>query len=189
MSSRTDIGREEALELLEENLGNINLRRHCLATEAVMRRVAPRSGGDPELWGLTGLLHDLDYERTSDDFSRHGMVTAEMLEGRLPEEALRAIRAHNAEHTGVRRESDLEHLLAAGESLTGLIVATALVYPDRKIAGVKPKSVLKRMRMSAFARSVPRETIRECEQAGWELRDFVTEALEAMKGISDDLGL
>lgn len=183
------IERSEALTLLRENLDNENLVRHCLATEAVMRALAVDRGEDPDLWGLTGLLHDLDYEMTSDSHERHGLVGAGMLQGRLPEEHLRAIRAHNGENNGVRRETELEHLLAAGESITGLIVAVALVYPDRKLEPVKPKSVTKRMRMTAFARSVPRETIMECEEAGYDLDRFVRIALDAMKGIAGDIGL
>ncbi|MFO8183775.1 MAG: HDIG domain-containing protein [Candidatus Aegiribacteria sp.] len=183
------IDREEALELLRSRLDNENLVRHSLATEAVMRKLAEDRGEDAELWGLTGLLHDLDYEDTSDDHSRHGLETAEMLRGRLPEECLQAIRAHNAENNGTERTSDFERLLAAGESITGLIVAVALVYPDRKLAPVKPKSVTKRMRMTAFARSVPRGTIRECEQAGYDLGRFVNLSLDAMKAIAGDIGL
>lgn len=183
------IGREEALELLKSKLDNENLVRHSLATEAVMRKLAEDRGENAELWGLAGLLHDLDYEETSEDHSRHGLVTAEILAGRLPEECLQAIRAHNAENNGTERTSDFDHLLAAGESITGLIVAVALVYPDRKLAPVKPKSVTKRMRMTAFARSVPRETIMECEQAGYDLGRFVNLSLDAMKAIAGDIGL
>ena len=183
------IERQEALELLKDNLQNENLVKHCLASEAVMRKLASHRGRNTEVWGLTGLLHDLDYRLTAEDPSRHGLAAAEMLEGKLPKESLRAIKAHNQDYTGIKRESDFEHLLAAGESLTGLIVAVALVYPGKKLAPVKVKSVTKRMRMKAFARSVPRETIKECEKAGYELREFVELALEAMKEISDDLGL
>ena len=117
------ISREEALELLGSNLGNINLVRHCLATEAVMRKLAEDKDRDTEVWGLAGLLHDLDYELTSDDHSKHALVGAEMLDGRLPEEALHAIRSHNSENNGTSRESEMDHLLAAAESITGLIVA------------------------------------------------------------------
>lgn len=183
------INRTKALELLDLNLKNLNLIRHCLATEAVMRNLAEDRENDPDLWGITGLLHDLDYELTSDNPSKHGMVTAEMLADFLPEESIHAIRSHNAEHTGIERSSDFDYLLAAGESITGLIVAVALVYPDRKLASVKPKSILKRMNMSAFARSVPRDTIRECSKAGYELDEFVMLALDAMKGIAEDIGL
>jgi putative nucleotidyltransferase with HDIG domain len=181
--------RAEALELLETHLGNINLIRHCLASEAVLRALAEDRGEDPDLWGITGLLHDIDYELTSNDPVKHGMVAAEMLADYLPSESIHAIQSHNALHTGIERASDFDHLLAAGESITGLIVAVALVYPDRKLASVKTKSVLKRMNMSAFARSVPRDTIRECSKAGYDLDVFVALALDAMKGIAENIGL
>ena len=185
----TLISREKALELLEENLGNRNLIRHCLAAEAVMRKLAEDREEDIDLWGITGLLHDLDYEKTVDDPARHALVTASMLDGELPEEAIHAIKSHNSENNGVERSSDFDYLLAAGESITGLIVAVALVYPDKKIQPVKLKSVLKRMNMTAFARSVPRETIRDCSKAGYELDEFVRLSLEAMKGIASEIGL
>lgn len=185
----TLISREKALELLEENLSNRNLIRHCLAAEAVMRTLAEGRGEDIDLWGVTGLLHDLDYEKTVDDPARHALVTASMLNGHLPEESIQAIKSHNYENNGVERTSDFDYLLAAGESITGLIVAVALVYPDKKLQPVKLKSVLKRMNMTAFARSVPRDTIRECSKAGYDLDEFVRLALEAMKGIASDIGL
>ncbi len=185
----TIISRDKALELLEENLGNRNLIRHCLAAEAVMRALAEDRGEDADLWGITGLLHDLDYEKTVDDHKNHGLVSAGMLEGLLPQESITAIESHNYENNGVERVSDIDYLLAAGESITGLIVAVALVYPDKILQPVKLKSVLKRMNMSAFARSVPRETIRDCSKAGYELDEFVRLSLEAMKGIASEIGL
>lgn len=183
------ISREEALELLRNQLKNVNLQRHCLATEAIMRALAIQRGEDEDVWGLAGLLHDLDYEQTEDSPPDHGIRGAEMLEGLLPPEALQAIRAHNSEHTGVQRESDLDHLLAAAESLTGLITATALVYPGRELAPVKVRSVTKRMGKSGFARSVNRDNIRECEKAGYDLKGFVDISLKAMKSIASELGL
>ena len=185
----TFINRKKAIELLKENLSNRNLIRHSLAAEAVMRKLAEDRGEDIDLWGITGLLHDLDYEKTVDDPARHALVTASMLEGQLPEEAVHAIKSHNSENNGVERSSDFDYLLAAGESITGLIVAVALVYPDKKIQPVKLKSVLKRMNMTAFARSVPRETIRDSSKAGYELDEFVRLSLEAMKGIASEIGL
>ncbi len=185
----TIITRDKALNLLEDNLKNRNLIRHCLASEAVMRTLAFDRGEDIDLWGITGLLHDLDYEKTVDDPARHALVTASMLDGELPEEAIHAIKSHNSENNGIERSSDFDYLLAAGESITGLIVAVALVYPDKKIQPVKLKSVLKRMNMTAFARSVPRETIRDCSKAGYELDEFARLSLEAMKGIASEIGL
>ncbi|MBN1434986.1 HDIG domain-containing protein [Candidatus Fermentibacterales bacterium] len=185
------ITRERALTWLSECISNTNLIKHCLATEAIMRKLAldQERPGEEEVWAMTGLLHDLDYEKTENDFSRHGVETAGMLEGLLPDEAIRAIRSHNAENNGFARSTVFDHLLAASENLTGLITATALVQSDRKLSGVEPASVIRKMGKSGFARSVSRDCIRECEKAGYSLEDFVAISLEAMKEISDELGL
>lgn len=182
--------REEALELLREHVQNENLIKHCLATEAIMRKMAERVGEDPEKWGLTGLLHDLDFETTKDSPQEHTKGTVSILgDRRFPEDSLHAIREHNAEALGIPRESKFGIALACSETITGLIVATALVYPDKKLASVKPKSVRKRMRETAFARKVNREIIRECERIGVPLEEFVDLSLSAMKDVADVLGL
>lgn len=181
--------RDEALRMLEENVSAQNLRYHCLATEAIMRALAADRGEDQDVWGLAGLLHDIDFEETGDTPERHGQVAAEMLRGLLPEEAVRAVVAHNAECNGSERETDFEHLLSAAESVTGLISATALIYPERKLAPVKAKSVVKRMTKTGFARAVNRDSIRECTEAGYELDVFVRLALDSMKEIAEDIGL
>jgi len=183
------ITREEAMELLCSNLSQAHLRRHCMATAAIMRELATLRGEDADLWEVAGLLHDLDFERTEATPERHGLETADLLEGRLPETAIHAIVSHNSENNGVPRETDFDRLLTAAESVTGLISATALIYPDRRLAPVEPSSVVKRMGKSGFARTVSREGIRECEAAGMPLDRFVAVALEAMKSISDELGL
>ncbi len=186
--------REQARALLEEHMTSDVLIKHCLASEAVMRAVAARLGRDPDLWGVAGLLHDLDYESTKDDPSQHGQKTTEILEERagthpLPAEALQAIREHNAENLGIERASEFGKALTASETITGLVVATALVYPDKKLASVKVKSITKRMKEKAFARNVNRNHIRVCEEIGIPLKDFAALSLEAMRGISDALGL
>ena len=183
--------RDEALRILHENLRNENLRKHCYATEAVMRSLARARGEDEDLWGLTGLLHDLDLELTENDMSRHGDVAAGLLEERgAPAQMVEAVRMHNAEGLGLgERKTVLQHSLAASETLTGLIVAAALVRPDKKLAGVKVSSLRKRMKEKAFARGARREVMMECEQAGFELDEFLALALEAMQDISDQLGL
>jgi putative nucleotidyltransferase with HDIG domain len=183
------LSREEALKLLEQNVSQINLRRHCLATAVIMKALALERGAEAALWEITGLLHDLDFEKTEAEPARHGLDTVEMLRGLLPEEALQAIASHNCENNGVARKTDFDRLLTAAECVTGLITATALVYPDRRIALVESSSVTKRMGKSGFARAVNRDGIRECEQAGIALEPFVSSALQAMKTISDDLGL
>lgn len=181
--------RDEALEMLRLGVANVNLRRHCLATGAIMRALARVRGEDEDIWEITGLLHDLDYEETESSPEIHGLKTAERLEGLLPPEYIDAIRAHNCENNGHARKTDLDRLLTAAECVTGLITATALVYPDRRIAPVEPRAVVKRMTKTGFARSVSREGILECEKAGWSLDDFVALSLDAMKSISEDLGL
>jgi putative nucleotidyltransferase with HDIG domain len=183
--------REEALELLHENLKAENLRKHCYATEAVMRRLARDLGEDEELWGLAGLLHDLDLEICGNDMSAHGETAARLLAERgVPPEVVEAVRMHNAEGLGLgERATVFQHALAAAETVTGLIVAAALVLPEKKLSGVKVKSLRKRMKEKAFARGARREVIMECEQAGFDLDRFLSLALEAMQEISDRLGL
>ena len=182
--------RDEALALLNEHLHAENLIKHSLATEAIMRALARKLDCDEERWGLAGLLHDLDFEETRDDPSRHGLRTAELLaEKEVDNDIIDAIEAHNAEELGGERTSPFDHALAAAESITGLIVATALVYPDQKLASVKPESILKRMQKKDFARGVSRDTIRECEKLGIDLPSFAALSLEAMQGIAGELGL
>ena len=182
--------REEAYRLVQEYLSAGNLIKHCLAAEAIMRGLARRLGEDEEAWGLAGLLHDLDFEETKDTPERHALRTAEVLGGQgVDEEIIGAIKAHNGEELGIERRTAFEHALAAAETVTGLIVATALVYPDKKLASVKVSSVTKRMKKKDFARAVNRETIMECEQLGLSLNEFVELCLDAMRGISEELGL
>lgn len=154
-----------------------------------MRAIARELGEDEDKWGLTGLLHDLDAELTAGNPNEHGLQTRELLKGKIDEECIQAIVMHNEEATGLPRNNKFEHALAAGETITGLITATALVYPDKRLASVKCKSISKRMKQKAFAASVNRENIMECEQAGIPLDRFVEISLSAMQQISDDLGL
>lgn len=182
--------RDEALDLLDEHLPADNLRKHCIATEAIMRRLAGEFGEDEETWGLAGLLHDIDFEQTHDQPERHAVVAGGILrEAGVSDEIVEAIRYHNAEALGLQRSSRFHHALAAAETITGLIVATALVYPDRKLASVKASSVRKRMKKKDFARAVSREIIMECEEFDVPLDRFVEMSLEAMRGVSEDLGL
>lgn len=184
------ISREDALTLLRDHVQNDNLIKHCLATEAIMRRLAERLGEDVEKWAATGLLHDLDFESTKDAPHEHTVTTVAVLrEKGFPEDALLAIREHNAQALGIPRESQFGIALACAETVTGLVVATALVYPDKKLASVKPKSIRKRMRESAFARNVNRDIICECERIGVSLDDFIELSLSAMQSIAGELGL
>jgi putative nucleotidyltransferase with HDIG domain len=182
--------REEAEALLKRHVKNQRMLDHSYASEAVLRALAQRLGQDEEKWGLAGLLHDIDIEAVGGDLSRHGNEAERILgqEG-LDPEIVDAVKMHNEAACGKQRQTEFQHALAAGETVTGMIVATALVYPDKKIAGVKVKSITKRMKEKAFAASVNRDTIRECEKIGLSLDEFVEISLRAMQGIADRLGL
>lgn len=182
--------RDEALVLLRTHVTNENLLRHSLAAEAVMRALARRLGRNEEAWGLSGLLHDLDVELTDGDLAVHGNETARILDERgVAPEVIDAIVMHNERASGKKRCDEFQHALAAAETITGLITATALVYPERRLSSVKVKSVVKRMKERAFAASVNRDHILECEAIGVPLDEFAALALEAMRGISGELGL
>lgn len=192
MSTGTDAGisRDDAIALLKTHLKNEKMISHSLAAEAVMRALADKFEEDRHLWGLAGLLHDLDYEITGEDSATHGLKTARLLEGSGVSPVLaEVIKKHNAEGLGLTRSTRFEFALTCAETITGMIVATALVYPDRKISSVKPKSVTKRMHTKHFARAVSRERIMECEKMGMPLQDFVALSLEAMTGIAEEIGL
>ena len=183
------ISRQEAIELLESHIKAENMRKHCLASEAVLRAVARRLGKNEDEYGLAGLLHDIDVEITNADPKTHGPYAEKILKGKVSDEMLDAIVMHNEMATGLPRTNIFQHALAAGETITGLITATALVYPDKKLASVKPKSVTKRMKQKAFAASVKRENILECEEIGIPINEFAELSLNAMRTISDELGL
>lgn len=184
------IERDEALALVREHISNDNLVNHCLASEAVLRAMARRLGHDEEQWGLAGLLHDLDAE-TEPDLATHTTRTVKILRDRgVDKEIIEAIRLHNlAAHPGESRTTPLQISLAAGETITGLVTAAALVRPEKKLALVKAKSVTKRYKEKAFARGANREIIAECEQVGIPLADFCALSLGAMQEIAGDLGL
>ena len=175
---------------LRAHVSNEKTIIHCLASEAVMRALARRMGEDEDRWGLTGLLHDVDVEVTNSDPKVHALKAEELLaDFGLDEEMIDAIRMHNDQATGLPRSTPFQHALAAGETITGLIYATTLVYPDQKIASVKYKSVRKRMKEKAFAASVNRDHILECEKIGIPLDEFIQLSVDAMKEISGDIGL
>ena len=182
--------RDEALALLRRHMTADALIKHCLASEAIMRHLARRLGEDEESWALAGLLHDIDFEETKDAPARHTLRAEEILrEAGVSGDIIDAIKGHNAESLGFQRSTRFQHALACAETITGLIVATALVYPDKKLASVKPESVVKRMKKKDFARNVNRGVILECETLGLSLDAFAALSLEAMQGIAGDLGL
>jgi len=183
------ISREEAVKLLQENVKSDNMLKHSYASEAVLRALAKRLSKNVEEWGIAGLLHDIDVEITNADPLIHGPYAEKLLKGIVSDEMLDAIIMHNEIATGKERNTEFQHALAAGETITGLITAVTLVYPDKKIASIKTKSVTKRMRQKAFAASVKRENILECEKIGIPLNEFAELSVNAMQNISEILGL
>jgi uncharacterized protein len=184
------ITRDRAMEFMEQYLTVDSMRKHSLASEAIMRELAPRFGADQDQWGLIGLLHDLDYNETKDQMERHTVLTAEILEANgVDQSIIEPIKYHNAENLGLTRKEPVHFALTAAETITGMLVAASLVHPDKKIASVQPKSVKKRMKAKEFARSVNRDHILLCEKLGIPLEDFITISLKAMSEISDELGL
>jgi putative nucleotidyltransferase with HDIG domain len=184
------MNRDEAVALLKQHIQDERMLNHSYAAEAVMRALARRLGQDEEKWGLAGLLHDVDLELVRGDLTVHGIEAARILtEKGVDPEIVEAVKRHNEMAAGAKRETAFQHALAAGETITGLISATAMVYPDKKLASVKAKSIVKRMKEKAFAASVNRETILECERIGIPIDEFAAIALAAMQDISEQLGL
>jgi putative nucleotidyltransferase with HDIG domain len=183
------IDRESAWCLLTEFTQSESLRKHALSVEACMRSYARKLGGDEELWGVVGLLHDFDYDKypSLDDHPYRGN---EILKERgYPEEIRKAIMSH-AEYTGVTRDTPMEKTLFACDELAGFITAVALVKPGKSLAEVDAKSVRKRMKDKAFARKVNRDEIANgALDMGVDLEGHITFCIEALKSIADKLGL
>ncbi len=179
--------REDAFKLLSERLKNKNLFKHCLAVEACLKTLARRLGEDEEIWALAGLLHDVDYEETSADPTRHGLVGADLLEKMgLEDQIVYAVKVHSG-HLPPR--SKLDWALFSTDPLTGLIVASALMHPDKKLSALDVDFIGRRFKEKRFAAGANREQITACKNLGMELDEFVKVCLEGMQGISEELGL
>lgn len=195
------ITREEALTILHSNMESQNLRRHCYAVEAVMKALANYFKKDEEKWGIVGLLHDGDYEKTKSTPEKHTLLMVDWLKeaGETDPEILDAILTHNYAHlvdpeignkTAKAPETELEWSLYCCDELTGLIVAVSLVRPDKRISSVTVETIMKKWKEKSFAAGVNRKQIEMCEEKlNIPLKEFIGIALEAMQGISEDLGL
>jgi putative nucleotidyltransferase with HDIG domain len=181
------MNREEALNLIKSKVKGKNLVKHMLAVEAIMRRLAQHFNEDEKMWGLTGLLHDLDYDETVDHFDQHSVLTCEWLkEYNLDEKILYAIKAHPKK---VEPKSKMDWALFATDPLSGLIVAAALMHPTKKLKNVNVEFVLNRFKEKRFAAGANREDINACENMGLSLEEFIRLALEGMQSIDETLGL
>lgn len=187
--TNTNLDRNQAWKLLTKHLKNKNLRKHCLAVEATMRAFARRFGKDQQKWGICGLLHDIDWEETKNEPEKHALKGAEILKkAGYQEDIVRAVKVHN-HMLELKPETPMEKTLWAVDELTGLVVATALVHPN-KLADVTSESVLKKMDEKAFAKGVNRKVIRKgAKLIDLELEDEIKITLKAMKSIKDKLEL
>lgn len=181
--------RDLAINLLNKHVSNSRMIAHSLASEAVMIALAEKLNFDSNNWGFAGLLHDIDVELTNANPLTHGTKARELIvEIGLEDEVIEAIELHNEDSTVISRHKVMHHALAAAETICGLIFATAMVYPDKKISSVKPKSVVKRMKEKHFAASVKRDNILECEKIGINIHDFAELSVNALIPIEKLLG-
>ncbi len=193
------MSRSEAYQLLTKYLKNKNLIKHSLACEAAMKALykhltpqEKQNDSDENTWGITGLLHDIDYEVAQKEnlLEKHGVLLFERNEIELPNAITHAIKAHNFHETNVMPESKMDWAIVTADRLTGLIVAAALVTPEKKIASLTTASVMKRFKEKSFAKGANRESIKLCEtKLNIPLETFVGITLTAMQSISSDIGL
>jgi putative nucleotidyltransferase with HDIG domain len=180
------ISREESLALVKEHVKNKNLVNHMVAVGAIMKGLAEHYGEDPALWEAVGILHDIDYENFGEDFAMHGAKSAEMVKDLLPEYAVNAILRHNP-LTGNEAETRFDIALLAADAISGMVVANALVRPN-KMKGMKAKSIKKRMKDKSFARQISRENIMRCEGIGLSFSEFATIAIKSMQSVASEIG-
>ncbi len=184
------MNRDQAWELVQQKVKGQFLRMHLLAAEAIMRALARKFGQDEELWGLAGLTHDIDWELTEPTPEQHSIIGSGWLkEAGFPPEVVEAVRVHNHTH-GFAPKTLMEKALWCAEELTGLIVACALVQPDKKLTSVKPESVLKKFKSKSFAAGVNRDIIaRRQDMIGVSLEELIGIELTAMQEVAQSLGL
>ncbi len=183
------MNKEEVLRKIREHVSNDKIILHMIAVSAIMKAMARNLGKNESIWELAGLLHDIDYEITKNEPSKHGLEAERILGGSIPPDVVRAIKSHNFENTGVQPESDMEKALIAADAASGLVIAAALVMPNKKLEEVSVETLRKKFKQKDFARNVSRERIIFCEQAGLPLDDFLELSLKALKEISKELGL
>lgn len=189
MTTGTLPSREQALALLHEWVANVNLRKHCYAVEAAMRAYATKYGEDAERWGITGLVHDFDWERHP-SAELHPVKGVEVLRAAgWPDDVCEAILGH-ATHTGVARTSPMAKTLFACDELSGFLVACTLVTPEKKLTGVAVESVRKKLKSAGFARNVNRDDILNgAAELGVDLDEHIAFVKDAMLTIAPELGL
>lgn len=190
------INKQQADQLVAQNITNQITKYHLLESEAIMRALAKHFGENEEEWGIIGLLHDIDWDLTKANPKEHLVKAPGILKpAGASDELINAIVSHGYGQSACgapqdrERQTKLEHSLAAAETLTGIVVASALVQPDKKLASVSPQSLLKKFKSKSFAANCNREIIMECEKIGLTLEQFLEIGLKALQSISDKIGL
>ncbi len=179
--------RSEAIELVRAHVESRNLVNHMIATGAVMRSLAKKLGYDSELWEVAGILHDYDYPETKDTPEKHGVISVQLLKDYdLPQDVYDAILAHCDKKT---REKPIEKAIYAADPTTGFIVAAALIRPEKKLEPLNVEFLMKKFKQKAFAKGASREQMQTCSEIGLDLKEFLGLALDAMKGIHEEIGL
>ncbi|WP_353893852.1 HDIG domain-containing metalloprotein [Proteinivorax hydrogeniformans] len=183
------MSRKEQLKLVKKHVKNKNLVKHMIATENVLEDLAVYLEEDKKKWATAGLLHDIDYDNTAEDPKNHSLLGAEILEkAGFEDDIVYAVKVHNPAH-GFERKSKLDKALYCADPVTGLIVASALIHPDKKLNSIDTPFVLKRFNEKQFARGANRDQISACSELGLSLDKFVSLALEAMQKNHKELGL
>jgi predicted hydrolase (HD superfamily) len=184
----TALGREEALQLVRSHIAKENNVKHMVAVGAVMRQLAIHLGDDAEVWEAVGILHDIDLEKCG-GMEDHTIVAKGLLEGKVEDEVIECIMAHNHEATKVPVDTQMKIGLIASDAASGLVLACALVMPSKKLADVKKESLIKKFGNKDFAKGVSRERILACERLGLSRDDFLEIALIGMRHRAEELGL
>jgi putative nucleotidyltransferase with HDIG domain len=190
------INYNQAKELLDKYIKDPITKMHCLESEAIMRALAKKFGEDEDKWGIIGLLHDIDWELTKDNPKEHCVKAVDILkQAGASDYLIETVVSHGYGHAlnkdlkSKQRTTKVQHALAAAETLTGLIVASALVQPDKKLNSVKLNSLKKKFKSKSFAANCDRDVIMECEKIGLTLDEFLEIGLKALQGISEKIGL
>lgn len=185
----TMFSRNDALNLLQKYLKDQTLLKHSYAVEAILRELAAYLKKDEHLWGITGLLHDIDYEYTKNEPEKHATIGSELLQDLIAEKATNAIKAHNYQHTMQIPQTSLDKALIAADAVSGLIIATTLVIPTKKLADVQLTTLQKKFKDNSFAQGCNRKRIELCEDIGINVEKFLELSLQALQNISGLLGL
>ncbi|MGC8492469.1 MAG: HDIG domain-containing metalloprotein [Syntrophobacteraceae bacterium] len=190
------ITKAQADELVEKYVAEPMTRLHLLESEAIMKALAKRFGEDEEAWGIVGFLHDIDWDLTKNDQQQHCIKAVDLLrQAGASEFLIQTIISHGygvgtiPAYRDRERKTKIEHCLVAAETLTGIIVASALVQPDKKLASVQLPSLKKKFKSKSFAANCDRDLVKECEKAGISVDEFLELGLHALQEISDTLAM